>query len=147
MDTKKFTVISSKDTNNEQKQAVSDIDWSAKTILVAEDEDTNFSYLDAVLSRTKINIVRAKNGKEAVELIKIHPEINIILMDIKMPVMNGLEATRAIKSTRKDVVVIAQTAFAMDEDKRNCFAVGCDDFLAKPVRYRILTDTLLKYIK
>jgi CheY-like chemotaxis protein len=122
-------------------------DWIDYTILIAEDEETNFFYLKTALSPTNINIVRAKNGKEAVEQMRINPLINIILMDIKMPEMNGLEATRGIKSFRKDVPIIAQTAFAMEEDRRNCSAVGCDDFLAKPIRYKVLIETISKFLK
>lgn len=128
-------------------QSEEDFDWSQYTILIAEDEETNFVYLETALIKTKANIIRAKDGKEAVEAAKVNPGIDLILMDIKMPEMNGLEATRSIKSFRKDVPVIAQTAFAMDEDKRNCSAVGCDDFLAKPIRYTVLLDTLAKYLK
>lgn len=124
-----------------------DIDWSQYTILIAEDEETNFIYLETALVKTNASIIRAKDGREAVEAVKVNPGIDLILMDIKMPEMNGLEATRSIKSFRKDVTVIAQTAFAMDEDKRNCAAVGCDDFLAKPIRYKVLLDTLGKYLK
>jgi two-component system, cell cycle response regulator DivK len=122
-------------------------DWADYLILIAEDEETNFLYLKTALSPTNINIIRAKNGKEAVEQVRINPLIHIILMDIKMPEMNGLEATRGIKSFRKDVPIIAQTAFAMEEDRRNCSAVGCDDFLAKPIRYKVLLETLSKYLK
>jgi two-component system, cell cycle response regulator DivK len=121
--------------------------WSDYTVLIAEDEDTNYVYLQTALAKTKINVVRAKNGKEAVELVRTNPYIDAILMDIKMPEMNGLEATRSIKSFRKDIPVIAQTAFAMDEDRRNCEAIGCDDFLAKPIRYKVLIEALAKYLK
>ncbi len=121
--------------------------WSKYTILIAEDEETNFVYLETALQKTNIVVLRAKNGKEAVELVKVNPQIDIILMDIKMPEMNGLEATRCIKSFRKDIPVIAQTAFAMEEDRRNCSAVGCDDFMPKPIRYKILLETLSKYLR
>jgi CheY-like chemotaxis protein len=124
-----------------------DYDWSQYTILIAEDEETNFIYLETALIKTKVNVIRAKNGREAVDAAKVNPVIDLILMDIKMPEMNGLEATRSIKTFRKDVPIIAQTAFAMDEDKQNCTAVGCDDFLAKPIRYTVLLDTLAKYLK
>ncbi len=124
-----------------------DYDWSQYTLLIAEDEETNFIYLETALVRTNIQIIRANNGKEAVEAAKLNPGIDLILMDVKMPEMNGLEATRSIKSFRKDIPVIAQTAFAMDEDKRNCTAVGCDDFLAKPIRYTVLLNTLAKYLR
>lgn len=140
----KFKAASTSNMTNLQE---TDCDWSDYTILIAEDEDTNFTYLETALERTNVNILRAKDGKEAVEIVKVNPVIDLILMDIKMPVMNGLEATRSIKSFRKDVTIIAQTAFAMDEDRRNCTAVGCDDFLAKPIRYKTLCDTLSKYLK
>jgi CheY-like chemotaxis protein len=123
-----------------------DYNWSDYTVLIAEDEETNFVYLETALLMTNVNILRAKNGKEAVELAKINPQIDLILMDIKMPEMNGLEATRSIKSFRKDITIIAQTAFAMEEDRRNCSAVGCDDFLPKPIRYKVLLETLAKYL-
>jgi CheY-like chemotaxis protein len=128
-------------------QSEDDYDWSEYTILIAEDEETNFIYLETALVKTNVTVIRAKDGKEAVESAKVNPSIDLILMDIKMPEMNGLEATRSIKSFRKDIPIIAQTAFAMDEDKRNCTAVGCDDFLAKPIRYTVLLDTLAKYLK
>jgi two-component system, cell cycle response regulator DivK len=122
-------------------------DWSNYTLLIAEDEETNFVYLHTALSKTNINVLRAKNGREAVEIVRITPSIDLILMDIKMPEMNGLEATKSIKSFRKDIPIIAQTAFAMDEDKRNCNAIGCDDFLAKPIRYKVLIEAIAKFLK
>jgi CheY-like chemotaxis protein len=140
---KNKTVSTSTMVNKEE----TDCDWSDYTILIAEDEDTNFVYLETALENTEATILRAKNGKEAVEMAKVNPMIDLILMDIKMPVMNGIEATRSIKSFRKDIPIIAQTAFAMEEDRRNCAAVGCDDFLAKPIRYRVLCETLSKYLK
>lgn len=121
-------------------------DWSDFTLLIAEDEKTNFIYLETVLSKTKVNIIRAFNGREAVELMRGNPNIDLVLMDIKMPEMNGLEATRVIKSIRKDVPIIAQTAFAMEEDRRNCLAVGCDDFLAKPIQHKVLLNTISTYL-
>ena len=139
--------IKAASTANMVSKIEDDCDWSEYTILIAEDEETNFVYLETALEKTEVTIIRAKNGKEAVEIAKVNPMIDLILMDIKMPVMNGIEATRSIKSFRKDVPIIAQTAFAMEEDKRNCTAVGCDDFLAKPIRYKVLCETLAKYLK
>mgnify|MGYP003565759481 CR=1 FL=1 len=124
-----------------------ELDWSQYTVLIAEDEETNYVYLETALLKTNVTIIRAKDGKEAVDAVKLNPGIDLILMDIKMPQMNGIEDTRSIKSFRKDITVIAQTAFAMDEDKRNCAAVGCDDLLAKPIRYKVLLGTLSKYLK
>lgn len=133
---------------NEKKEKQEEIiDWSNKTILIAEDEEVNFIYLQNALSKTKVNLLRANNGEEAVEITRLNPNIDLILMDIKMPKMNGIEATRAIKSFRSELTIVAQTAFAMEEDKRNCYAVGVDDFLSKPVRYKLLIDTLNKHLE
>ncbi len=137
-------VSNSEETKNMEELFV---DWSDKTIMIAEDEEVNFVYLQTALSTTNINIVRARNGLEAVEIARVNPLIQLILMDIKMPKMNGLEATRSIKQFRSDIVIIAQTAFAMDEDKKNCHAVGVDDFLSKPVRFKLLFETLDKHLK
>ena len=123
------------------------IDWSNRTILIAEDEEVNYIYLKTALSKTNVNILRAHDGEEAVEMTRVNPLIELILMDIKMPKMNGLEATKAIKSFRSDIVIVAQTAFAMDEDRKNCKAVGVDDFLSKPVRYKLLFEALSKHFK
>jgi two-component system cell cycle response regulator DivK len=142
-----MTKFKAASTSNMTNVKETECDWTDYTILIAEDEDTNYTYLETALERTNVTVLRAKNGKEAVEMVKVNPMIDLVLMDIKMPVMNGLEATRSIKSFRKDIIIIAQTAFAMDEDKRNCTAVGCDDFLAKPIRYKVLCDTLSKYLK
>lgn len=142
-----MTKFNAASTSNMIKIQETECNWSDYTILIAEDEDTNFIYLETALEKTEVNILRAINGKEAVEMTRVNPLIDLILMDIKMPMMNGLEATRSIKSFRKDIPIIAQTAFAMEEDRRNCIAVGCDDFLAKPIRYRVLCDTISKYLK
>lgn len=139
------SIVSNKQETSKMEEP--SIDWSDKTIMIAEDEEVNFVYLQTALSTTNINIVRARNGLEAVEKARINPLIQLILMDIKMPKMNGLEATRSIKQLRSDIVIIAQTAFAMEEDRKNCFAVGVDDFLSKPVRFKLLFETLKKHLK
>jgi two-component system, cell cycle response regulator DivK len=130
-----------------QKIEEQSFDWSNKTIIIAEDEEVNYIYLKTALSKTNINILRAYNGQDAVEMSKVNPLVELILMDIKMPKMNGLEATKAIKSFRSDIKIVAQTAFAMDEDRKNCEAVGVDDFLSKPVRYKLLFETLSRHLK
>lgn len=130
-----------------KEQEGKEIDWSDRTILIAEDEDVNYIYLVNALAKTKVNLIRANNGVEAVDQARVNPQIDVILMDIKMPKMNGIEATRSIKSFRSELIIIAQTAFAMEEDKRNCYAVGVDDFLSKPVRYKMLIETIAKHMK
>lgn len=121
--------------------------WQNKTILIAEDEETNFMYLKAALSRTNVKIIRAKNGLEAVDAVKSEQNIDLVLMDVKMPEMNGVEATKIIKSLNKEMVVIAQTAYAMEEDQYIYLNAGCDDYLAKPITLDRLLQTVSKYLK
>jgi CheY-like chemotaxis protein len=98
------------------------------TLLIAEDEDFNFILLKETLLGTGINIIRALNGFEAVELCKSNPNIDLVLMDIKMPVMGGYEATRLIKKHRPDLYILAQTAYSTKEDMNRALASGCSDF-------------------
>jgi PAS domain S-box-containing protein len=102
------------------------------TLLVAEDENINFKLLAQYLSNSNIVVIYAENGSEAVEICKKNSQINLVLMDLKMPVMDGFEATKRIKEFRPDLPVIAQTAYVRDVDKTKAFACGCSDFLSKP---------------
>ena len=103
------------------------------TILIAEDDDLSTILLKRSLKGENINILCAENGWEAVELVEHHPEINLVLMDIKMPVMNGYEATRLIKLHRPDLSVIAQSAFTSKEERDKAYEAGCDNFITKPI--------------
>lgn len=114
-------------------------------ILIAEDVESNFMYLSAVLSKIKTKIYWAKNGKEAVDIFK-KEEIDLILMDLQMPEMNGYEATKLIKAIRPDLPIIAQTAFAMSDDREKALEAGCDDYLAKPIKSKDLLNTVEKFI-
>ena len=106
--------------------------WTNINILIAEDEPVNFLYIREILKNTDANIIHAKNGSEAIRLCKkIH--IDIVLMDIKMPDMNGFDATQEIKKHRADLPVIAQTAYAMEDERIKCIASGCDEYLPKPI--------------
>ncbi|MGZ2368223.1 PocR ligand-binding domain-containing protein [Ancylomarina sp. YFZ004] len=106
------------------------------TILVAEDEEVNFLYLEILLENNitqKCRVIHAKNGEEAVEICRLREDVNLVLMDLKMPIMNGYKATRLIKEIRPDLPIIAQTAYSTDDDKNKAFSVGCDDFISKPI--------------
>jgi hypothetical protein len=117
------------------------------TILVAEDDDTNFYYLNALLIReTGAKILHASNGREAVELFKAYPEIKLILMDIKMPEMDGFEATKQIKQINPAIPVIAITAYAMSGDEDRIIATGCDGYLSKPINKKSLMDKIAEFI-
>ncbi len=118
---------------------------NAPVILVAEDEDSNYELVRIVLSK-RYRLMRAVNGIEAVTLCEDeHPDM--ILMDIRMPEMNGLDATRIIKEVNHDIPVVALSAYAFDENIREAKAAGCDDFMAKPFRVEDLLDMVEKYVK
>lgn len=121
------------------------VTWNNKTILIAEDEESNYRYLEMVLSRTKAKIVWAKDGVEAINLCKEHKP-DLILMDIKMPNMDGFEATREIKKTYPEIPIIAQTAFAMENDERMSLEAGCNAYLSKPIRATKLIETLSTFL-
>ncbi len=108
--------------------------WNNRVVLITEDEEVNFFYLKTLLKQTEARILRAKNGKEAVDLIAEHQgEIDLVLMDINMPVMDGYEALRIIKSRHPHIPVIAQTAYTLNNDRHKCLEAGFNDYLAKPV--------------
>ena len=115
-----------------------------KTILVAEDNDSNFILMTYILKRD-YQFKRAKNGQEAVNMAD-EGGIDLILMDIKMPVMDGLEATTRIKNSHPDLPVIALTANAFDSDRQLALKSGCDDFLSKPVSAEKCLAMIAKYI-
>jgi hypothetical protein len=118
---------------------------SGTVILIAEDDDTNYSFLETALSRENAKLIRATNGLQAVEMCTNNPAIQLVLMDIKMPVMNGYDATRKIKENRPDLPVIVQTAYAMNEDRKKANEAGCDDYIAKPIRITELLKIVSKY--
>ncbi len=120
--------------------------WENKTILIAEDEEANFLYLKTALSRTGVKIIRAKNGREAVDRVKENEDIDLVLMDIKMPEMNGVDATKEIKALNRNIKVIAQTAYAMEEDRVLYFDAGCIDYLEKPIKRDLLLTVISKHI-
>ena len=103
------------------------------TIVIAEDEDLNFMLLDELLSDSNLTILRASNGLEALDICKSNQNIDLVLMDIKMPIMNGFEATERILEIRPTLPIIAQTAYSSDADKARAFASGCLDFISKPI--------------
>jgi len=118
--------------------------WEFKKILIAEDEETNYLFIEAILEDTKATLIWAKNGVEAVE--KFNEDIDLILMDIKMPEMDGLTAARKIREKSISVPIIAQTAYAMSEDKNKCLNAGCNDYLTKPINHKLLLTTIDKFL-
>ncbi len=115
-----------------------------KKILVAEDNDSNFILMSYILKKY-YQFERAKNGQEAVEMVD-KGQFDIVLMDLKMPIMDGLEATRAIKEKHPDLPIVALTANAFDSDRQAATDAGCDDFLAKPVSSEACIETLKRFL-
>jgi CheY-like chemotaxis protein len=120
--------------------------WHDKIILIAEDEDSNFFYLKTALSKTKATVIRAKNGREAVDIVRTRLHIDLVLMDIKMPVMNGIDATKIIKSFKSSLIIIAQTAYANEGDKDIYLNAGCNELLSKPFTRDKLLKTISQYL-
>jgi len=121
--------------------------WNNRVVLITEDEEVNFFYLKTLLKKTEAIILRAKNGKEAVDIIAEHKGgVDLILMDINMPVMDGYEAMRIIKSKHPDLPIIAQTAYTLNNDRHKCLKAGFNDYIAKPVNkvalFRMVNDNL-----
>jgi CheY-like chemotaxis protein len=121
-------------------------DWSDKTILVAEDVAANYQLIEAVLGTTSARIIWAQNGKEAVKACLENHEIDLVLMDIQMPEMNGLDATREIMKHRHDLPIIAQTAFSYNHENEAIMQAGCVMVLTKPISPRTLINSIRDHI-
>jgi len=116
-------------------------------ILIAEDVESNFLYLKAVLSKLNATIYWAKNGVEAIEICDREQHMDLVLMDLQMPEMNGYEATEILKKKFPDMPIVAQTAFAMSDDREKAIDAGCDDYLAKPIKSKDLLSMVEQFMK
>jgi CheY-like chemotaxis protein len=116
--------------------------WEGKKILVVEDDDTNFLYISALFKKKKVQTIRSKDGLDAFFLCMTTPP-DIVIMDIRLPVMNGFESIRLMKKYEPTIPIITLTASAMDEDRTNAIDAGCDAFVTKP----ILPDELIGVIE
>ncbi|MDP4207716.1 MAG: response regulator [Bacteroidota bacterium] len=120
--------------------------WEHKTILIAEDEEMNFLFMEAIIESSQASILWASNGIEAVELMKQHPDTSLILMDIRMPEMDGIEATLKIREFNTTVPIIAQTAYSTEEDRNKCLEAGCNEYLTKPISHKVLLSTIERFL-
>ena len=139
--------------NSQNSDVISPDKTEAKTdrrdspiILITEDDESNATLLGIIFDKAYIKFLIAKNGMEAVDLCLSHPEISLVLMDIKMPVMDGLIATRKIKEFSKNLPIIGVTAYAMTGDKEKALEAGCDEYLTKPLKSDLLLATIKKLL-
>ena len=120
--------------------------WDDKVILIVEDNDLNSKLLLKMMEPTGARVIIAKDGKPAIEECRTNSEIDLVLMDIQMPEMDGYEATRTIKDIRPEIPIIAQTAYAMADERDKIISAGCNDYLPKPIRQKDLFRLLSKYL-
>jgi len=120
--------------------------WEEKVILIVEDDSPNYLYFKSLLKKTRARIVWKKNGTEALDFIKDPVNhIDLIIMDVLIPFMNGIEVTRESKKIRKNIPVLVVTAYISKEVREKCFLAGCDEFITKPVLPARLIELLAKY--
>ena len=140
-----FIPVSSQELSKNEEENTKDIDWSGKKILIAEDEPSNYQYIAEVLESTKITIYHAKNGEETISFFeKDHPDL--ILMDIRMPKIDGYLAAKKIRQKNKKIPIIALSAYAMDIDKEKTLKAGFNDHISKPVTVATLLSSLKQYL-
>jgi two-component system, sensor histidine kinase and response regulator len=129
-----------------QFPVVNTFEWIGKKVLVVDDEELNWKFLRDLIEPTQAKLVWAKNGKEAIDMYQVDTSIDLILMDFRMPVMNGFEATRVIRSFDSEIPIIALTAYAQEEERDLILHAGCNAFLSKPVRDDQLFKTVNQYL-
>jgi len=118
-----------------------------KKILIVEDDLSSRLYLNKILEKTGAILLNAGDGQEAVDIVIKEPEIKIILMDIQLPVMDGYASARKIREIRKDVKLIAQTAYSMTGDINDIYSTGFDDFIIKPIYSGQLIEKLSSFFE
>ena len=127
-------------------QNISDINWEGKTVLVTEDEEINFLFINSILSSANATVIHAWNGRQAVDYIKENNTVDLVLMDIKMPIMDGFTATKIIKTLQHSLPIIAQTAYTLSDDREKCMEIGCVAYITKPIRKNELLSAIAEYM-
>jgi CheY-like chemotaxis protein len=130
----------------EQELNPNEMHWEKHHVLLVEDDIISAEYLKELMRKTGLNLHHAENGRRAIDIFNNNPEISLVLMDIQLPDINGLEVTKILKSTGRKITVIAQTAFVLTEDRNKLLAGGCDDFLSKPIKTNALLHKLNQYL-
>ena len=142
-----YKIGDSKQVQKIEAKYSSQYSWSNYSVLIVEDDDISFSYMNKILEKTGISIIRATKGNDAIDICRKNKNINLILMDIQLPGINGYEATRKIREFLPNIPIIAQTAHALAEDKNKSMESGCNAFITKPIKRQVLLRTLEKYFK
>ncbi|OQY01418.1 MAG: hypothetical protein B6I20_07690 [Bacteroidetes bacterium 4572_117] len=123
-----------------------DVDFKQARILVVEDDFVNYTLLSEILYKHKLDVVRAINAEQAIEMIKSDNTIKLVLMDIRLPGMDGNYATREIKQIRPELPVVAQSAYALNDEIDTSLEAGCDAYITKPIDFKDLKKILVKFI-
>ena len=132
--------------SNDKYQSETEYNWRGKTILIVEDDLNSFKFLNVLLKKTQVDIIHAATGKKAVEMVSSFNNIDLVVMDIQLPEMDGFEATKLIKKMNSHLPVIAQTAYAMAGDKEKMKKAGCDDYIPKPLDLKQVLATINHYL-
>ena len=122
-------------------------DFLKNKILVVEDDSDNLEYFKRLLLIKGADVIYAKTGEEAIDIVKKDDSIRLVLMDILLPGMDGFETTKQIKKLNPKLPIIAQTAYAMQNDKEKCIDAGCDDYVSKPVDSNLLLVKMKKLLQ
>ncbi len=123
-----------------------DYNWPGTRILIVEDDEFSFQFFNVVFRDRGPEVIRARNGKEALQLFQEHTDIDLILMDIQMPLLDGYEVTRLIREKDPEVTIIAQTAFIHDNEEKKCLEAGCTDYISKPIDLQSLLGLIDRYL-
>jgi PAS domain S-box-containing protein len=134
-------------THVSNEPALKPINWSSRKCLLVDDNKDVLIYLNRILTDTGVSILTARSGPEAIDLIKANADIDVVLLDMQMPEMNGIEATKEIRKIRKNLPIIAQTAFIFEDDKDIILEAGCDACLIKPIRREHLLTVMSSFVK
>ncbi len=134
--------------NNDVPKVKSTVEynWEDYTILIVEDDNINFKVIEAMLRNTKVKLIHADNGLKAIDKVRTNSEIDLVLMDVHLPELSGLEATKIIQGINPALPIIAQTANAMSDDKDKCIEAGCVDYISKPIDMSDLFTKISKYL-
>src|ERR1035437_5146735 len=123
-----------------------DYNFLGKTILIAEDDELSRYFFEKALKKTRANLFFVSDGMEAFRMIEENAEIHLVIMDIRLPRMDGIEATTRIKAFNPELPVVIQTAYALESVRNEALKSGCDEFITKPIRVETLLSILRKHL-